>query len=293
MKISIIMPTYNRAFIIKRAVDSVISQTYSDWELIIIDDGSSDNTQEVIKPYTDSRITYIGHNQNKGVNFARNFGLSKCTGEVITFLDSDDEFLPYTLAHIHEYIKKYSSYKIFAFPTKTENNIVSCKLRKEICTPDYTDILAGKYSGEFLMVIKKEILPFAIFPEYVSGFEGITWMKLIKQFSIIYINDILRIYWQDTQSILRYDKLSDEKIKNNLLGYKVYLELFDDKDIRGLAVRSMKAYCLAKFGYYDILLKNYREGLKSSLKAFITNPFELRIYQNILVFIRNVKKGEV
>lgn len=92
--VSVIMPTYNRAYIIRRAIHSVLNQTYTNFELIIIDDGSTDNTAEVVKSFNDSRIIYIKHARNLGIASARNTGIGISQGEYIAFLDSDDEWLP-------------------------------------------------------------------------------------------------------------------------------------------------------------------------------------------------------
>ncbi len=88
--ISIIMPTYNRGYIIKKSIESVLSQSYTDFELIIIDDGSTDNTEHVVGAFCDARIVYIRNNKNNGACYARNIGLSKSKGEFIAFLDSDN-----------------------------------------------------------------------------------------------------------------------------------------------------------------------------------------------------------
>jgi len=89
--ISIITPTYNRAHLIQRAILSIVNQTYTDWELIIVDDGSTDNTEEIIKPFLeDTRISYY-KKENTGPTHSRNVGVSFAKGEWITFLDSDDE----------------------------------------------------------------------------------------------------------------------------------------------------------------------------------------------------------
>lgn len=90
VKVSIIMPTYNRGNIIKNAIDSVILQKYEEWELIIVDDGSADNTQEVVNRFDDERIIYIKNDKNNGANHARNVGLSHACGEYVCFLDSDN-----------------------------------------------------------------------------------------------------------------------------------------------------------------------------------------------------------
>ena len=93
--ISIIMPTYNRARYLKDAVDSVLAQTYQDWELIVVDDGSTDHTVEVLNQCVkqDKRIYYI-HQSNLGGATARNAALTKSTGQYIAFIDDDDCWLP-------------------------------------------------------------------------------------------------------------------------------------------------------------------------------------------------------
>lgn len=90
-KVSIIIPVYNLAGFVEQAIQSILDQTYSNWELLVIDDGSTDQSAEQIQKYLslDSRISYFFQN-NSGVSNARNFGLSKATGEFILFLDADD-----------------------------------------------------------------------------------------------------------------------------------------------------------------------------------------------------------
>jgi glycosyltransferase involved in cell wall biosynthesis len=95
--ISVIIPTYNRANLILRAIDSVLNQSYKNFELIIVDDGSTDNTHEVLTPLIQTdKIKYFKR-QNCGVSASRNFGVSQSLGNYITFLDSDDEWLPHKL----------------------------------------------------------------------------------------------------------------------------------------------------------------------------------------------------
>lgn len=93
-KVSVIIPTYNRAHLIGRAIKSVLEQTYQDFEIIVVDDGSTDNTDEVVRDFGDERIRYIRHEKNKGGATARNTGIKAAKGEFIAFQDSDDEWLP-------------------------------------------------------------------------------------------------------------------------------------------------------------------------------------------------------
>jgi glycosyltransferase involved in cell wall biosynthesis len=90
---SIVLPTFNRAHILSRAIDSVLAQSFDDWELLIVDDGSSDHTRDIVEPYlNDARITY-SFEVNSGPPMARNRGIASARGEYITFIDSDDEYL--------------------------------------------------------------------------------------------------------------------------------------------------------------------------------------------------------
>ncbi|NPA54191.1 MAG: glycosyltransferase family 2 protein [Aquificae bacterium] len=93
-KVSVVLPTYNRAAYLDRAIRSVLNQSYSDFELIVVDDASKDNTEEVVKSFKDDRIVYIRNPKNLGGAGARNVGIKRAKGEFIAFQDSDDEWLP-------------------------------------------------------------------------------------------------------------------------------------------------------------------------------------------------------
>lgn len=93
--VSVIIPTYNRAHLIERSIRSVLDQTYQDFELIVVDDGSTDNTEEIVARFGDDRLRYIRHNQSSGSPAApTNTGIKAARGEYIAVQDSDDEWLP-------------------------------------------------------------------------------------------------------------------------------------------------------------------------------------------------------
>lgn len=95
-RVSVIIPTYNRGWIIKEAIDSVLAQDYNEFELIVVDDGSTDDTSEVLDSYKDA--VKVFSQRNKGVSAARNRGIAETSGEFIAFLDSDDLWLPQKLS---------------------------------------------------------------------------------------------------------------------------------------------------------------------------------------------------
>lgn len=102
-EVSVTIPTYNRSSLVREAIESVLSQTFNDLEVVVVDDGSTDDTRSVVKAIDDARVKYYYKN-NDGCASARNLGIAKCTGEYISFLDSDDlwpkNFLDVMLNHL-------------------------------------------------------------------------------------------------------------------------------------------------------------------------------------------------
>ena len=102
---SIILPTYNRASFLSRSIGSVLTQDFQDWELLIIDDGSTDHTKEVVNSFKDNRIKYV-YQENSERSAARNNGINQAQGAWLCFLDSDDEYNTNHLSYLLEFIKK-------------------------------------------------------------------------------------------------------------------------------------------------------------------------------------------
>lgn len=104
--VSIIMPAYNTGKYISRSIRSVIAQTYPEWELIIIDDCSADNTAEVVRSFDDRRIRLLSNKKNSGAAVSRNYGLREATGKYVAFLDSDDVWHPEKLSRQLSFMKE-------------------------------------------------------------------------------------------------------------------------------------------------------------------------------------------
>ena len=104
--VSVILPTYNRAEIVKRSILSVLNQTYKDFELIIIDDASTDKTRMIVEELGDTRIKYLRNRQNLGPAASRNIGIKASRGIFIAFQDSDDEWRPDKLKKQVETLEK-------------------------------------------------------------------------------------------------------------------------------------------------------------------------------------------
>ena len=135
--VSVIIPTYNRVHSLMKSINSVLNQTYSNFEIIIVDDASDDHTDEFVKQISDYRIKYIKHEKNMGGCVARNTGILNSSGKYIAFQDSDDEWhcdkLQYELnALIHN-----------------DADIVFCKMNKYLSNK-FTEIVAEEYKEGFL-----------------------------------------------------------------------------------------------------------------------------------------------
>lgn len=107
MKISVVMPAFNNEMTIANAIMSICNQTFKDLELIIIDDGSTDKTYDVAKSFQDPRIKAYRHEVNRGIPFARNFGVNQSSSNIIATQDADDLSMPDRLEKVYPLLKKY------------------------------------------------------------------------------------------------------------------------------------------------------------------------------------------
>jgi glycosyltransferase involved in cell wall biosynthesis len=107
MKVSVVLPTYNRAHIIPEALQSILAQTWEDYEILLVDDASTDNTPDVVRGFSGPRLRYVRQEQNCGVAASRNTGIGLAQGELISFLDSDDLWKPDKLEREVVFLDRY------------------------------------------------------------------------------------------------------------------------------------------------------------------------------------------
>ncbi|MEI7497655.1 MAG: glycosyltransferase [Candidatus Falkowbacteria bacterium] len=202
--ISIILPTYNRANILPNAIKSVIAQTYSDWELIIVDDGSTDNTREIVNGFlTDSRISFVNQ-ENFGPIVARNNGVKMAKGNWLAFLDSDDIWLSEKLS------KQITLAQTFAYPVMIIGNYVYIdelgqkqgEFFSQKTTPHSGRVLAQLLRDNFILtssvlVLKKYFEKVGGFDEQLNltiGEDYELWLRLAGELEIYYVNEPVALY---------------------------------------------------------------------------------------------------
>ena len=150
--VSVMMPTYNNAKYIRQAIESIYAQNYKNIEIIVIDDGSTDNTREILKQYKDIKYFYIEH---KGIPFARNVALLNSKGEYIAFCDSDDYWLPEKINIQIRYFKEHPDCEIVF--TKYENIVDNENIKEDRITINEKQREAGEKRHLPTALIKKSL----------------------------------------------------------------------------------------------------------------------------------------
>lgn len=214
---SIIIPTHNRLNLLKRAIDSVFSQTFTDWELIVVDDASKDGTKEWIKAQEKAfpeRFRAIVNAQNLERCFSRNLGIEKSNGLYICFLDSDDYHLPHHLHTLHHAIKAANQPKALFFTNaydeneKGERSLRHCPDLESVPILDY--ILKYTFNPQ-RVAIHRDVLFDLKFDLQMPGLEDLDlWLRIATRFSIYQVKSLTTIYANHAEAYsanpLRHEK---------------------------------------------------------------------------------------
>jgi glycosyltransferase involved in cell wall biosynthesis len=198
---SVIVPTYNRADKIKKTIDSVRNQNFDDWELIIIDDGSTDNTNEVLEPilYEETRIKYF-FQKNQERSIARNNGIIKSKGEYICFLDSDDEYLNNHLSILHSEIERKNKPKALFFTSinvYNNDNLIEFPVKRLSKNDNIFNYIFSESIYPCRVSIHNSVLNDFHFPYYTNmGEDTILWLEIASKFPIYQINEKTVNYYQ-------------------------------------------------------------------------------------------------
>ena len=224
MLFSIIIPTYNRANFILTTIQSVLAQTYANFEVIVVDDGSTDNTESVIKKITDKRVTYY-KKENEERAAARNYGISLAKGSYITFLDSDDILLPHYFQEARTLIERENNPEWFHLKYKITN--ASNKIIWQSSSTNDENLNKQLLLGNFLSCIgvflRADITSnFKFNPaRELSGSEDHElWLRIASQYPLKTNNSI-------TAALIDHDNRSVVNIDENSLIKRqdIYLDL--------------------------------------------------------------------
>ena len=222
--VSIIMPAYNSERYIGEAIESVLNQSYENWELIIVSDGSTDNTESIIKTYVaiTPKISLISLVENMGVHNARNIAIKNAKGRFIAFLDSDDIWTSDKLTKQISYMKEnnysftYHSYILF----DTAMNKDYGKVIKVPNSINYSRLLKGNCTGSCLTTIIDRRYIRDIYMPNQKHEDYICWLNILKQYNVeAYGLDVVLGYYRVGKI-----SVSSNKLKSAYWTWKVYRE---------------------------------------------------------------------
>lgn len=280
--ISVVIPAYNAAQYLSEAIESVLSQTHQDFELIVVDDGSTDGTEDVVQRYGD-RVGYL-RQENRGPGAAKNLGIKNSRGSLIATLDADDRWLPDKLEKQREYMQSHSEVGLVYSNCSTfdSNGIMTEAYdgthRKVYRGQVFDKLLLKNFIASITVMIRRECLErVGLFPEHLKISEDWhLWLRLAKEYQVGYISDPLAMYRWQTQSLTwnyaasyPYRLRVLEEIEN------LYRDYFQT---RQRLIRRARGGVLMRYGYALFNAGDFKNSRDKYIRSIRENPFQFRSY---------------
>jgi glycosyltransferase involved in cell wall biosynthesis len=272
--VSVIIPTHNRAKLIGKAIKSVLNQTYQDFEIIIVDDGSTDNTEETVKSFNNFKIRYISHSNNRGISAARNTGIRASRGKYIALLDSDDEWLPEKLDQQIKVFQNASSEVgvvcSWSYNIDEKGNYISKRCLPKKDGYIYEDLLSTDPISVPTVLIRKECFHrVGLFDNLLNAQQDWDmWIRIAKYYKFVLIKIPLVKY----------------RIHPNQISKNLEVKVITAKRILKKYANELKkrpgAYSKHHFYIGNRLchMGKTKEGQRYLLKAILLYPFCIRYY---------------
>jgi glycosyltransferase involved in cell wall biosynthesis len=274
---SIIIPTYNRAAIIHESVQSILAQTFQDWELIVVDDGSSDGTSKIIRQFseTDTRIRYV-FQENAERSNARNNGAAHAKGTYLIFLDSDDSFAPEHLEKLQNFIVAKSRPVALFFTNVcylTDTGLQKPDLPNMNPEKSFEFMLYNPISTSRICMHHEIIHSFKFDPKINIGEDQVLWVSIASKFPVYHLPEYTcnwRIHLDNTVSLS----------KNPYIGRMQALSrLFYDQDYAEVSIKIPRkaknflfAECYFNSARHFEQVNNYWAMAGELFKSFLKTP---------------------
>lgn len=238
-KVSIIMPVLNGEKYIVEAIESILAQTYKNYELVAVNDGSTDRTCEILHQYQDRlELRYVRHPVNKGIAVSVNDGIRNSTGEYITFLDHDDIWFPYMLETQVENLESdpkfgmvHSDFQtIDAGGTVIEESVAHCRDRKRPSGDVFRELFMDSFIAASSVLIRKECFDrLGGFDESLVWGDYHLWLRIARHYRIGYVPKVLTKYRQhNSQSTRTYDGQPPDKESVAMIAIKKLLDQYPE-----------------------------------------------------------------
>ena len=293
-KISVIMSVYNGEKYLREAIESILNQTFTDFEFIIVNDGSTDDTLEIIQSYNDERIKIINNEQNIGLTKSLNKALKQAKGKYIARQDADDVSLPNRFEEQIKYLEEHSEIAVLG-TSKYVINKDGKILRKVIALSDPGKILFNDnaFTHGSVMLKKAVVDKLGYYNElfrYSQDYE--LWLRIVKHYKVSNLTQPLyklrsheeNIRVTNVEEAMLYHLLA-QKLANNMLNAEILVKI-ENGGISGLYPYlnvQEKAIFHKAFGHKYAKSNNLRLAREEYKKVFKLNPFDMRNNLHILL----------
>lgn len=261
VKFSVVMPVFNRAGVVGSAIQSVLTQTHADFEFIIVNDGSTDTTEETIHAFHDDRIRYLKCAENAGVSAARNHGIAAARHEWIVFFDSDNQLLPDALAVAADVLREESARTAGAFCRSVAMDGSPLFSGQPPPRFGYAELLSGDI-GEALGIVRRSIALNVKFDETLGTrreCSSLFWFAIARSgYLFLWIDDVLQRYDNTGQNRLSSTRFIGDHPADLVPCAQRLLERHGD-DLRRMNPRQ-HIRMLQKFALYCFMAGERRRG---------------------------------
>lgn len=296
-KVSVIIPTYNYGKYIEKAIDSVLAQTCRDFEIIVVDDGSTDNTREIIESKYKNKVRYF-YQENKGAPTARNKGIKESKGEYLAFLDADDWFAPNNLKYKVKVLDSNSDvgwvYSDGYYVNKWGEIIDKASDRFSFCNRKLEGDISSELFSKGNYITMDSVLMRKVCIEKVGGFDESLpalqdyelWLRISLQYKIKYVDELLCYYTLHSNSI------SSKRENYHWAFVKIAKkhEINFIKKAGRIKLRRLKADRYNHLGLHFLIIGSFAEANKFFLRSIRCFPFQRIVYVYLLSSIWGQQK---
>jgi glycosyltransferase involved in cell wall biosynthesis len=291
-KVSVIIPTYNRSQMLKNTIQSVLQQTEQDLEIIVIDDGSTDDTSQVVESLSDGRIRYY-YKTNSGAAGARNLGLSKCKGEFVAFLDSDDlwpenyiETMVSALSNEKDIGVAYSPITL----TYTDGRIIKSYKRPEGKSGWITsELFRNSFIWPSAIVLRATVCKKFFFDEVlITSEDSDAFLRLSADTQFLFVPDVEAFHLLPDDSLSKNAGITCRRL---LSLERFYFRLGGNKIVPAKIAKRKLSHACRKVAEHKRRTNARKAAIKLYQHAIRYWPYDLRLYLGLLKsFMRNANK---
>ena len=274
--VSVVLPTYNRAHLLQRAIGSVLGQTHKNLELLVVDDCSNDTTPDVITAIGDSRLKYI-HNQTRlGVSNSRNVGVQNASADLVAFIDSDDEWLVQKLEKQVAVLEQQSSdiaiIMCGSLHRNDPSNSSPFAASREYLIDITDSVPYGIPQTQSWLARREALVAAGLFDPTIGCFEDFDLaLRVTQQWRVLLINEPLWIF-QSTPGSLFSD------LNNRAVGLQA---IYEKNRQRFVSDRKLDSTTLTQIGQFHMAARNRSVGIQWLVRAISVDPLNLRAWANL------------